>query len=125
MPRTDITIYRDDDGSVPLLDWLDKQNIKVHNDLIARIELLEEKGNELRRPVIGNLRDGIHELRKERLNVNYRILYAFCGKNTVLLSHGCTKEDKVPEKEIDKAIRNLNKYQQNPDAHTYEGEIGS
>lgn len=71
------------------------------------------------------LRDGIYELRKKRLNINYRILYGFCGKNAVLLSHGCTKEDKVPSKEIDKAVMNLEKYVQNSGAHAYEGEIGS
>jgi len=125
MPRTDITIYKDDDGSVPLLDWLDKQAKKVQKDLLARIELLEEKGNELRRPVVDPLRDGIIEIRKRRLRINYRILYAFCGKNVVLLSHGCTKESKVPDKEIDKAIEHLKKYMQNPDAHTFEGDIGS
>ena len=124
MPQTEITIYKDDDGSVPLLDWLDGQSDKVQNDMELRIELLIEKGNELRRPVCDILRDGIYELRKRRLNVNYRILYAFCGKNAVLLSHGCTKEKRVPKKEIDRAISNLNKYQQNPDAHTYYEETG-
>ena len=124
MPRTEITIYKDDDGSVPLVDWLDNQSSKVQNDLTARIELLAEKGYELRRPTKATLRDGIYELRKERLNINYRILYAFCGKNVVLLSHGCTKEGKVPNREINKAISNLNKYQQNPDAHTYYEETG-
>jgi hypothetical protein len=124
MPQTEITIYKDDDGSVPLIDWLDAQSDKVQDDMQARIELLAEKGNELRRPVIGHLRDGICELRKKRLHINYRILYGFCGKNAILLSHGCTKEGKVPNKEIDKAISNLNKYQQNPEAHTYYEETG-
>lgn len=124
MPQTSIAIYKDDDGSVPLLDWLDKQTDKVQNDLQARIELLSEKGNELRRPTMDSLRDGIYELRKRRQNVNYRILYAFCGKNAVLLSHGCTKEDKVPGKEIDKAINNLKKYKQNPEVHTFYEETG-
>jgi len=124
MPQTEIVIFKDDDGSVPLLDWLDVQSDKVQNDMEARIELLAEKGNQLRRPQCDSLRDGIYELRKERLNINYRILYAFCGKNAVLLSHGCTKEDKVPSREIDKAISNLNKYRQNPDAHTYYEETG-
>ena len=125
MPRTDITIYKDDDGSVPLFDWLDNQSSKVQNDMLARIELLAVKGYELRRKQCDSLRDGIYELRKRRLNVNYRILYAFCGKNAILLSHGCTKEKRVPKKEIDRAVSNLKKYQQNPDAHTHEGEIGS
>lgn len=124
MPQTDIIIFKDDDGSVPLLDWLDEQSSKVQDAMQARIERLAEKGYELRRPECDFLRDGIYELRKRRLNVNYRILYAFYGENAVMLSHGCTKEDKVPPKEIDKAISNLNTYKQNPDAHTYYEEHG-
>ena len=92
MPKTQVVIYKDDDGSVPLFDWLDGQTEKVQDAMQARIELLAEKGSELRRPQCDILRDGIYELRKERQHINYRILYAFCGKNAVLLSHGCTKE---------------------------------
>lgn len=124
MPPTEITIYKDNDGSVPLLDWLDGQTSKVQDAMQARIELLAEKGNELRRPQCDMLRDGIYELRKEWQHINYRIFYGFCGKNAVLLSHGCTKEGKVPDKEIDTAIKNLEKYKRNPDAHTYDEETG-
>lgn len=125
MPQTKVTIFKDDDGSVPLLDWLDEQNEKVQEDMTDRIDLLAEKGNELRRPVADSLRDGIIELRKKRQHINYRILYAFCGKNAVLLSHGCTKKKEVPDKEIEKAIENLKKYMKDPEAHTYYGEIES
>ncbi|MHC4580660.1 MAG: type II toxin-antitoxin system RelE/ParE family toxin [Planctomycetota bacterium] len=65
----------------------------------------------------------IYELRARSGNVHYRVLYGFVGKNIVLLSHGCSKERKVPKKEIDRAIENLNKYMQDPKAHTYAGEL--
>jgi len=123
MPTTDIIIYQEKAGDAPLIKWLDEQPEKIHEAMIARIELLAEKGNELRRPICDILRDGVYELRKEYLNVNYRILYMFCGKNIVLLSHGCTKKDIVPPKEIDKAIENYRKFKRNPNAHTFEGEI--
>lgn len=29
MPRTEIIIFKDDDGSIPLIDWLRQQNEKV------------------------------------------------------------------------------------------------
>jgi putative component of toxin-antitoxin plasmid stabilization module len=69
------------------------------------------------------LTDGIYELRARVGNVNYRILYSFTGRQIVLLSQGCTKEKKVPAKEINKAIENLQKYKQNPQAHTYSENI--
>ena len=123
MPRTDISIYQEKDGETPLLDWLDKVGEKVRDKCIALIELLAERGHELRRPNCDILEKGIYELRARRQNVNYRILYGFVGERIVLLSHGCTKEDKVPKTEIKRAVRNLRKYIEDPKAHTYTGEL--
>lgn len=50
MPETTIRIYRELDGSVPLLEWLDKQPEKVQDKCTALIELLGERGYNLRRP---------------------------------------------------------------------------
>jgi hypothetical protein len=36
--------------------------------------------------------------------LQYRILYFFHGRNTVVLSHGITKSQKVPAQEIERAI---------------------
>lgn len=123
MPNTKIVIYQEKVGKAPLLEWLDGLSSKVRFKCIAAVELLEEKGNELRRPYCDLLEQGIYELRIRRGNVHYRILYAFVGKNIVLLSHGCTKERKVPKGEIDRAIRNRDIYRADPQAHTYFGEL--
>ena len=123
MPNTDIVIYQEKEGDVPLLDWLDNQIIKVQDKCIERVERLWEHGYELRRPHADILDDGIYELRVRHGNVNYRILYAFAGKNVVLLSHGCTKTKTVPKNEIRKARDNYNAYILNPEDHTYLGEL--
>ena len=123
MPKTDIRIYQDADGTAPLLDWLDDLSDKAKDKCIAVIYRLADYGNQLRRPDCDYLKDGIYELRARVGNVHYRVLYSFIGKQVVLLSHGCTKEKKVPEKEIRKAIENLQKYKQNPQAHTYRENI--
>jgi hypothetical protein len=122
MPRTEITIFKDDDGSIPLVDWLQQQNEKVQIKCLARIEELQERGYELRRPTADLLERGIYELRTKYGTVNYRILYAFHGQNAVLLSHGCTKEKRIPQKEIDRAVENLNKFKRNPGAHSADSE---
>ena len=119
MPKTEIRIYQELDGTVPLLEWLDGFSPKIQDKCIAKIEELAEFGRELRRPHCDILHSGIYELRVRRQNVNYRILYGFCGKDIILLSHGCTKEAKVPEKEIERAKNNLNAFMKNPKAHTY------
>jgi putative component of toxin-antitoxin plasmid stabilization module len=118
MPKTEVRIYREIDGKVPLLDWLDDLPDKARDKCVAVIMRLADFGNQLRRPDCDYLTDGIYELRARVGNINYRILYGFTDKQIVLLSHGCTKEKKVPVKEINKAIENLQKYRQNPKVHT-------
>jgi len=123
MPKTDIVIYQNKNGSVPLLEWFDDLPQKAVDKCIVKIELLEESGYDLRRPHCDSLEEGIYELRAKLKRVNYRILYFFEGKNAVIVSHGCTKEKKVPKSEINKAIRHRNNYIQNPGAHTYKGAL--
>ena len=122
MPKTGIAIFKDDDGSVPLLKWLDRQPKKVKAKCIEKIELLAAFGYELRRPDCDYLTESIYELRAKYNKVNYRILYGFHGKNAVMLSHGCTKTDKVPKREINRAIRNLKKFIAKPEKHMYKHE---
>jgi phage-related protein len=123
MPETQIVIFKESDGSVPLRDWMKSIPQKAKEKCIVKVDRLKLFGNELRRPDCDMLSDGIRELRARYNNIHYRILYAFCGKNVVLLSHGCTKIDKVPPKEIRKAFDNLKKYVKNRIAHTYAEEL--
>jgi len=119
MPETKVVIFKDDDGSAPLLDWLDRQPKRAKAKCIEKIERLAVFGYELRRPDCDYLTAGIYELRAKRNGVHYRVLYGFHGKNAVMLSHGCTKTDKVPEREINRAVENLEKYKAEPGKHTY------
>ena len=122
MPPTPVVFFAEDDGSCPVLVWLDALVQKVQNKCIVRIERLAELGHALRRPEADFLRDGIHELRISWQNMNYRVLYFF-HQQTAVLSHGLTKEREVPEDEIDRAARNKRLFQTNPEKHTYqEGE---
>ena len=60
MPKTHVVFFTDYDGTVPLLDWLDKQDRKVQDKCLVKIERLEELGHELRRPEADYLRDGVY-----------------------------------------------------------------
>ena len=113
--------FRDDDGSIPLLAWLDRLPQKAVAKCIAAIELLKERGHELRRPHADYLRDGIYELRVKHTGINYRILYFFHGRTAVVLSHGITKQRAtVPPREIEIAIARKERFAEAPAAHTYE-----
>jgi hypothetical protein len=118
MPEIDVLIFRDADGTAPLLSWMDQLIPKLQDKLLARIELLREKGHELRRPHADILRDGIHELRVRYFKENYRILYFFHGRQAVL-SHGLTKEAEVPDAEIDLALKRKVAFERDPERHTY------
>ena len=117
MPATQVLFFQDDDGSVPVLEWLEllrARNERAFRKCFGLIRLLEEFGHELRRPRADTLRDGVYELRTKVGNVNYRILYGFVGKDVALLAGALTKEQKLPAQEIDKASERIEKYKSNP-----------
>ncbi len=120
MPRTPVVIFAEK-GRAPLLEWMDGLDETVRNKLIARIDLLAERGHELRRPHADLLRDGIHELRAVSRHVNYRVLYFF-HDGAAVLSHGITKRDAVPPKEIDLAMARRRLYAADPRKHTFGEE---
>ena len=119
MPRTDIVIYKEADGSVPLIEWLKKQTPKVQDKCIALIELLASRGHELRRPYADYLDRGMYELRPTVKHVQYRVLYCFVGRNVVLLTHGLVKTQEIPARQIDKVIEYREKFVDNPQRHNY------
>ena len=122
MPKIRVVFYKEDDGSVPILEWLDSLPDRALDKCTVRIERLAELGHELRRPEADLLRDGIYELRIGLQHVNYRILYFFHGRLAAVVSHGITKEDKVPAKEIEKTIARKRKFEADPEKHTHAEE---
>ncbi len=119
MPRIGIVLYREEDGSVPLLPWLDRLPTKVQDKCRLKIERLKALGFELRRPEADFLRDGIYELRVQHARINYRMLYFYHGSAAAVISHGLKKERAVPSREIDKALERKRRFASDPTAHTY------
>ncbi len=118
MPETEVLVFAEEDGSAPLLAWLNGLPPKVQDKCTVRIERLAEMGHELRRPEADVLRDGIHELRVSFRRIQYRILYFFHGQDAVI-SHRLVKEREVPPGEIDLAIDRWRRFEKNADRHTY------
>lgn len=122
MPQTQVVFYRDTVGRIPVREWLralKASDARAHAKCEVRIRRLAELGHELRRPEAAYLRDGIHELRAQKAHVNYRILYFFHGP-VVVLGHALTKEDSVPEADIQRAVERKAKLQRNPISHMHE-----
>ena len=127
MPTTFILFYQHKKGHAPVVDWLNElksKNPKRFANCVGRIRQLESMGHELRRPSADYLRDGIYELRAKHRNIQYRILYFFNGKNIAVLNHSIVKKTSaVPQKDLELAIKRKEKFEQNPEQHTYQGEI--
>jgi phage-related protein len=122
MPQTEVVLYQEEDGKVPLVDWLDALPDEARDRCLARLALLEEKGHELRRPHAENLGGGLYELRTKFYRVNYRILYFFHGRTVAVASHGLAKEGKLPPAEIERAREHRRKFKSDPDRHTFHPE---
>jgi phage-related protein len=120
MPETRIILFREDDGTVPFLEWFGGLQPKAQDKCRVRLERLQLLGHELRRPEADFLRNGIYELRVGLQGMNYRMLYFFHGRDAVVVSHGLVKERLVPPGEIDMAMKRKDRFGNDPDRHTHE-----
>lgn len=124
MSKTTVVFFMYEDGSVPYKIWLDeivnKRDRRAAIKCSVRLELLRDYSNMLRRPYSDYLRDGIYELRLEFGGVNYRILYFFHSNEIIVVTHGITKESKVPQKEIDIAVERKNLFESDSERYRYE-----
>jgi hypothetical protein len=118
VPQTEVVFYKEGD-SVPVREWLKSLPRKVARKCLVYLDVLEQQGHELRRPIADFIRDGIYELRPTFQGVNYRILYFFRGRNAVVVSHGIVKQSEVPEVEIDRAVERKQRFESDPEPHTY------
>jgi phage-related protein len=128
MPRTTLLFYQNDEGVAPVWEWikdLRTTNPRAYAKCAIRIRRLAEIGHELRRPEADLLRDGIYELRSRMGTVHYRMLYFFHGRNIAVLAHAITKEDDVPNTEINRALERKRRFVADPAAHTFAGDIES
>lgn len=121
MPRTEVVFFQDENGSVPVLEWLESLPERVQDKVMVRLERLSQLGHELRRPEADFLRDKIYELRIRRGKGHYRVLYFFSGSVAVLV-YGLVKERQVPPADIDRAVIRKMQFDESPRKHTYRME---
>lgn len=59
----EVIFYELENGSIPVIDFIKKLDIKMRTKLLRTIELLENNGNRLGMPHSKSLEDGLFELR--------------------------------------------------------------
>ena len=119
MPPCDVIFFRERDGSVPVLEWLDGLPAKAKAKCLVRIRRLGQEGHALRRPEADYLRDDVYELRIDLGGIHYRVLYSFHGTAQAVLSHGLIKRRIVPPGEIDLAVVCRQAFAAHPQRHTH------
>jgi phage-related protein len=122
MPQTQVVFYQEEDGAVPILEWFERLPEKALDKCRVKLERLRDLGHELRRPEADYLRDDIYELRVRVGSVNYRMLYFFHENIAAVVSHGLTKEKRVPPKDIDRAVAAKKRFVEDPRRHTHQEE---
>lgn len=125
MPPTKVYYYVNENGTVPVLEWLTELGRRQPRAVAkcrAVLGQLRALGYELRRPTADYLDDGIYELRTRLGTTNYRILYGFPRRGVALVVHALTKEDRIPPAEFARAKRRLEHFLEDPDRHAHEEE---
>jgi phage-related protein len=106
-----VVFYRSASGKCPIEEFVEDLPVEDAKEVVASIAALRELGNKARRPLADYLEDGIYELRARRLKRQFRVLYTFAGRQTILLLTGFIKKSKaVPASKIRKAKALKNDY---------------
>src|SRR5699024_1274018 len=85
----------------PVEEFLLSLDLKMQAKLLGMLQILQEKGNQLREPYSKYLEDGIFELRIKTGTDITRVLYFFYYGRKIILTNGFVKKtQKTPRKEI-------------------------
>ena len=96
-----VVFYEKEDGTIPMVEFLDSLDAKMYAKVSRTIRLLELKGHQLRAPHSKELTDGIMELRISFGGNITRVLYFFIVGDTAVLTNGFVKKtQQTPPQEI-------------------------
>ena len=102
MKQFEVILYEKENGESPVEEFMSSLDVKMRAKLIGLLEILEEKGNQLREPYSKHLEDGIFEIRCKVWNNISRVLYFFYYEGNIILTNGFIKKtQKTPRKEIE------------------------
>ena len=87
-----VIFYEDITGDKPVENFLLSLDIKMRAKLIGILQILQEKGNQLREPYSKHLEDGIFEIRGKVGSDITRVLYFFYLDGKIILTNGFIKK---------------------------------
>ncbi len=99
--KFEVEFYKTENGKEPIAEFLDSLDNKMTAKLVGLMEILEEKGTELRMPYSEHLEEGIFELRcKQGSNITRVLYFFFVGRKIIVTNGFVKKTQKTPPKEI-------------------------
>lgn len=102
----------------PVLDYIEKQDVKNRAKILKFIKHLAENEGYLDEPYSKHIKNKIRELRISFSQNHHRILYfTFVGKTIILLHAFLKKTAKLPGKELAKAEENYLDIINNPNLY--------
>ena len=107
-----IIFYEKEDGTIPVMEFLNKLPVKHQAKALRDIDVLEQYGTALTEPHVKHIKGKLWELRIRSANDISRIFYFMAvGKDIVLLHGFVKKSQKTPNREIKTANDYLEDYQ--------------
>jgi len=88
--------------------WMDGLSIGEFATVVAHVERLGQRGNQLRMPVSRSLGDGLFELRLDLLRVSWRITYFFAEGRRIVLLTVFRKQRQNERREVQRAHWTMN-----------------
>ena len=99
-----VEFYEKESKEQPAKEFLLSLDKKMRAKMMDTITLLQDNGNDLRKPYSEYLSDGIFELRAKVGSDISRVLYFFYVDRKIILTNGFIKKtQKTPRKEIELA----------------------
>ena len=104
LPKLRAEFYRSVSGREPVREWIDA--LPPHDRKVIREDITEVQFEwPMGRPRVDHLRDGLWEIRSRLENRQARVLFAFTGREMVIL-HGFIKKTRAtPSEELEVAER--------------------
>lgn len=104
--KWNIFYYEAENGWCPVKEFIDSRKERDQAKIFGWLSQLEDRGPSLPRPYADLLEDGIHELRVRLSGDQVRILYFFCFRDILILTHAFVKSTgRVSRSEIRTAQR--------------------
>ena len=102
-----VKFYETVSGRCPVLDYVDKQPVRVQARILEALSSIEESGLKASRVTFKQIKGKLWEI-KIRFGGAHRIFYVMADKKTLVLLHAFLKKtNKTPQREIETAMTRM------------------